>query len=931
MSHDIFFLALTILIIGTMKFKSFKKKCFFKKKKKCPFKGGCSPTPLAQSTQKFTITNTNSTQPNKTINVTNENGEIIFKFENTSTASLPNGFTRKWTLVDTASLQKVAAVNMSPFKTYIEVEDLVRKIVRKIQIKMKKSGRIQQFKIPWFSNDSTDTNISANPNKTAAMKQVYRWSTKKYQLERVLNTACSIYPSPDIVITPAPQTIPQHGKCPKCRVTEIVGRCRQLSTKPLNFELDLDLKKVDLSEALTSAFVAILTKWKKKSKIPILPIPPILPSCDQTQQRLTQETSSFLNPLQYILPFIPNLQGNAEIDANHIAINNSEFSRPCLYHPQLEIPSGYACPYCLSNPKFSNVNMYQNQLTQANDLTEPSGLFQNNQPSAPAQPQQQPSVVVNIDTCTTANCSKCNHNKSPPAVQTTVPPLTQPMYPSYTTDSNPAMGYGFTDGINTNPYTYFSPFPHQQQQPGSCADVNSYCQAHTHSKCQHENQLQPIYEEQLPFQYPRQCYQECLNHSSEQQHNNCHNHVQQQATNYNQPCQSQIIPCTHERQSNGINNVQQRDGNSNPPKHSNTIIPDTSVDSTNIPVQVSIQSQTSVNPTTQLQAQSQIQVQASAPSEEGTSVSKSQIFGEQLVQQLAHQITLNLLSSSQLNKDINKNTKEGNKKIENQEENNIKERKSDWERERENEWEKEKARYRAREREWLREKERERERERDLHERQEKLDHAELIRLREMEFERNKTNRDNGKLKTQENSVKENSKYQKNKSYGSSHKVKFSNGSLSSSYASSVSSDSSAEYFSDAEDEAMVRELQRMRRSQSIKSRLKKQQKNNNNGSTRLNNHRADENRREGIRSEGGEFKGREIPRKFRTWNGSSCKLPSSAPTYYRTPMMEQQQQQYYNNHYPERIDREYFGSNMNSYEPTEIHGNEQPMYAEAY
>lgn len=213
--------------------------------------------PLSKTTQKFGISNCQSDQPEKTVDVTDSSGNVVYRFEKTMGGGIPNNFITKWVLVDANSLHQVAAVNMTPFKTCIEVEDIIRKVVRKIHVKAK--GKYKQFKLPLGCGNGEDANM--DPNTTATMNQIYRWSTKKYHLERILNAACSIYPSPDVVVAPA-----QANKkaCPK---REIIGKCRRISTKPMNFELDLDLNKVELPQALASAFVTILLSWgKQKAK-----------------------------------------------------------------------------------------------------------------------------------------------------------------------------------------------------------------------------------------------------------------------------------------------------------------------------------------------------------------------------------------------------------------------------------------------------------------------------------------------------------------------------------------------------------------------------------------------------------------------------------------------------------------------------------------
>ncbi|VVT56996.1 uncharacterized protein SAPINGB_P005482 [Magnusiomyces paraingens] len=341
--------------------------------------------PLCKKTQKFNISNCSSSNPDKTVDVTNSCGEVVYRFEKILNGGIPNNFVTKWVLVDTNSLNQVAAVNMTPFKTCIEVEDIIRKVVNKVQIKAK--GKYKQFKLPFCCG--SQENQGMDPNVAATAKQIYRWSTKKYHLERILNAACSIYPSPNVVVAP---TQPKKRKCPR---REIIGKCKPISTQPMNFELDLDLKKVELPQALASAFVTILLSWGKQKAMKMIPIP--LDGLDSQggscpNSQINSQSSSRATSAGSIMSAITTGSASSVTSAskNGSILNGNLFQNPL----EQIIGDRSQLQRYLGGAGFYNYQVDQG----SHNVT-----FE----ERPLGKQQRPTITINIEVCSGIDCPQC--------------------------------------------------------------------------------------------------------------------------------------------------------------------------------------------------------------------------------------------------------------------------------------------------------------------------------------------------------------------------------------------------------------------------------------------------------------------------------------------------------------------------------------------
>lgn len=219
-----------------------------------------SVTPLCSETTQFCLTSADLDRPDQVVNVTNEDKDVVYRFEKVASATIPNKFTRRWVLIDANNQNKLCSVTMSPFHAYIEFEDMIRNIVKKVHVKAKEKGLYRQFAVPLDSLEG-----QAVVNNSAVNEQIFRWSTKKYHLERILNAATSFYPSPDVVVPPVPASdLVATSQKPSTKA-EIVAKCKKISAIPISFIIDLDLKKVGLHQALSSAFVTIVSNWRKDS------------------------------------------------------------------------------------------------------------------------------------------------------------------------------------------------------------------------------------------------------------------------------------------------------------------------------------------------------------------------------------------------------------------------------------------------------------------------------------------------------------------------------------------------------------------------------------------------------------------------------------------------------------------------------------------
>lgn len=409
--------------------------------------------PLCSNIQTYSFSSPNSSPHGQCVNVTNGAGTVAYTFQKI-TPNIPGRFA-KWGMMDNTSNRQIATVNMSPLDTHMEVEDIVRKIVRKIQVKMKKKGAYRQFEV---SNCEGNVNALAN-----IPPSVYRWNTYSYHLERILNAACAVYPSPDV---PKPYMIPPQTST--VNTVEIVGRARNLNCESFNCQLDLDPKKVDTRCALASAFMNILSSWKRQrkekaafkkakfKKFKIFSKMNIFSKknkgrCEVSIQQLQpcyihNQCASPGQPCQ----FCPLLRKLKYTKKKHLKkLTKTKGFLPCSKNePNYCNTQGTQCNNESQNSRFpyTQINLLGGQITmdQSNGL-EPENTYRVIQPQCynnnnnvntnndntmledtmcsnvpiayqPITPQiqypiqPQPNITVNIDSCSEENCKKCKRH-----------------------------------------------------------------------------------------------------------------------------------------------------------------------------------------------------------------------------------------------------------------------------------------------------------------------------------------------------------------------------------------------------------------------------------------------------------------------------------------------------------------------------------------
>lgn len=178
-----------------------------------------SVIPLCDMTEKYTLA---SMHMNKTktsvMSVVDSAGRIVYVIEHGGKAAI-------WNMKDPATFARVATIKLGKSKPYFILES---DLTAKIYCLPREAGRYREHEAALGESVFT-----------------YRWYTQSYHLERV-------------VVEP-----PHAAGAEETYLYEIVGKCRRVDEKNLNFEFYLDFNRVHVVGALASGFICMMSSWRK--------------------------------------------------------------------------------------------------------------------------------------------------------------------------------------------------------------------------------------------------------------------------------------------------------------------------------------------------------------------------------------------------------------------------------------------------------------------------------------------------------------------------------------------------------------------------------------------------------------------------------------------------------------------------------------------